>query len=204
MGKESKLRKSHDGSTRTSYSNGSRKLYDPDKCPDGCDEDVWSLSLYFEQLAERHGWAVEPRPILYTVLYGRIQKDNDLATVLDTDHRAVVSFHDMGEGETPYDIHAYDILVTMIGTYYLTYSSNRSPSINDFTRIDTFNNLKSFVIINKRLQYISKHSHQVVAEREPIAEARPLDKAPLTCYDGSLSADQNALDEKLEDFRREN
>lgn len=85
MGKESKLRNPKPDErtgSRFSYSNGDRKLYDRDKRPEGTDEDVWNLALYFENMAEKYGYQSPGRPIIYTELYHRIVTDEDFSGIL--------------------------------------------------------------------------------------------------------------------------
>lgn len=74
MGKPSRLRPQNPpGETRYSYSDGTRKLYDRNKMPDGLDEEIWHLTLLFEQLAENNGQSIIGRPIAYTELSHRIR-----------------------------------------------------------------------------------------------------------------------------------
>lgn len=85
MGKPSRLKARQEEvskyGTRYAQPDGSRKLYDRDKAPDGTDTDVWHLVLLFEQLAEASKVSAEPRPIAYTELFHRIKasgiRDND-------------------------------------------------------------------------------------------------------------------------------
>lgn len=193
MGKVSKLKTS---GTRYEYQNGDRKLYDPNAVPKGCDEDVWSLALYFEQRAEEQGWSVEGRPIIYTVLYGRIEKN--FPELLDKPHEPVVHSSFVGEGGTP-----YTIIETMIDNYYSNYISNKPPSINDFCSVEYFDNLKDYTIINNILKNSLKNSTVVEVSPSPIQIARPapLDKPALTCYDGSTGDETAELQGKLDTWR---
>jgi len=58
------------------YSNpkpGNRQSYDPDTCPSGCDREVWSLALLFEQLANKNGYQLpQGRFLIHDYLLKRI------------------------------------------------------------------------------------------------------------------------------------
>lgn len=78
MGKESKLRKPAEEQEYFSETNGRRQkfnagrtTYDPERCPDGCNTDVWHLALYFRDIAASCGIVVTYGP---TVAYGFLQK----------------------------------------------------------------------------------------------------------------------------------
>jgi hypothetical protein len=139
MGKESKLRNRYEpGENRQQYSNGDRKLYEKNACPPGCDEEVWHLALYFTELAEEHKWSVEGMPIVYTELYHRISKDQDLTAIVNP---VILG----GAGRNTTDTTGTKVVEDMIIYYYSNYYSNRAPSINDFCSYSNFNNIKSIV-----------------------------------------------------------
>jgi hypothetical protein len=125
VGRESKLRGLKDDvptETRWSYSDGTRKLYDRDKMPEGLDPDIWDCALYFEQVAESNRISVEGRPILYTELAHRVRTC----------------------GITGMFVKWIDAIKDMIDLYY-DYPKDRY-SINDFCSIETFNYSLSVVV----------------------------------------------------------
>jgi hypothetical protein len=77
LGKPSSLRTNDKPKeSRQQYSNGDRKFYDKDACPEGADFDTWSLTLLFEQLAEANKTSLPGRIIVYTHLRSRIERSN--------------------------------------------------------------------------------------------------------------------------------
>ena len=157
MGKESRIKsqKTTDGSTRYQYSNGDRKLYDRDAPPQGADELVWHLALYFEQRAEKYGWVVQARPILYTELYHRVSNDADLSVLLS-----------VGSNYAYCGIPVVEVIEAMIDNYYSNYSSNSSPSINDFCNKVTFDYYKDYVTeIIQRNNLITTGTRNAQVER---------------------------------------
>jgi len=141
MGRESKLRNPRPES-RTEYSNGDRKLYDRDKMPDGLDSDIWSLTLLFEQLAEKDGYSVPARPIVYTELYNRVSKDPDLSQLLRSDDAQ----YTRTRVTTVYDGTPYLLVEKMIHLYWdMSNGFDYYHSINNFCSIEVFNYLKDYV-----------------------------------------------------------
>lgn len=186
MGKESKLKSAT--TSRYINGNGTRKLFELNSMPDGCDEDVWSLALYFCEQAESRGWSAQSPVVVYTVLFDRLSKDQSLKVILDKNPpRVVLSSIDGGGGVSPHTIVEY-----MIEAYYSSYSSNRLPSINDFCSIEAFNSYKQLIAIRLQLEYIKTNYTRESVALEPPSEARklPLDNPPATWYPGSAGSEE--------------
>jgi hypothetical protein len=117
MSRASKLRQPDVQEFHSRYQevDGSRKLYDRDKMPDGLDPDVWHLALYFEQVGESNGVSVTGRPILYVELGHRIRSSN-------------IKLANSGWVE---------IVQEMIDHFWNT-STDTAFAINSFCNIDTF------------------------------------------------------------------
>lgn len=120
MGKPSKLRQPQQTENRWLNPDGTRKLYDRDKCPDGLDQDIWDLALYFEQVAESNGKPVIGRPILYTELSHRLRT----------------------YGVEQVYVEWVDAVKNMIDMFFDDYSET---SINNFCSKETFDYIASVV-----------------------------------------------------------
>ena len=204
MGVESKL-KTRETSTRYTYSNGDRKFYDKNACPDGCDSDVWDLTLRFRQGAERHGWTVEDRPIVYTELYDRIFSDKDLTTLLRPGTIGTTGNGGRGGTTTVNNDDSLIILEEMIDYYYHNYSSNRKPSVNDFCSIETFMMLKTIIMNKRKLHVLYSTAVKVVSQVPEAAASRRTDTGNL--YVTVRNRDplpEDVLAAKFDDFRRNN
>jgi hypothetical protein len=116
LGKPSRIRPPEPAQFHSRYqeADGFRKLYDRDKMPDGCDPDVWHLTLYFEQKAEESGVTTAARPIIYVELSNRIRRSN------------IKSHADW-----------FDVLEIMIDHFWDTLDDT-SYAINTFTGIERF------------------------------------------------------------------
>lgn len=150
MGKPSRLREQalledqKARETRYTYADGTRKLYDRDKMPDGLDEDIWDLTLYFEQVAECYGQSVAGRPIVYTELSHRIRESGIRATYVEwiTIVKAMIKEYWDSETDTVY-------------------------AINDFCNIDRFDFYMSWVLDNmKRIKLVATGTRVVQQDRE--------------------------------------
>jgi len=108
--------------TRYEYSNGSRKLYDRRKPPDGCDTTIWHLALFFEDTAESYGESTVGLPILYTELSHRIYTSG----IESTDDWI-------------------DVVEHMIEVFWAT-ESDTEYAINEFCKIDKFDYYKDYVL----------------------------------------------------------
>jgi hypothetical protein len=157
MGKQSKLRPASDASgamgmrnhvngSRYSYGNGDRKLYDRDKKPEGLDDDIWSLTLYFDQVAEENGCSTPGRHIVYTELYHRVSKDPDLSPVLDvSSNSAYCGIAGVG---------ILEVLEQMILLYWTDIAVVNDSYINKFCSTEIFTYLKNTVVEDKKRQLL--------------------------------------------------
>lgn len=198
MGKLSKLKSSN--GNRYEYPNGDRKVYDRTKGPDGVNEDIWQLAGYFKDKADKNRWPLaQGVPIIYSVLYERIQKDKILATALDNLPGRVVASSSGIQGTC--EVLSTHILIDMIDYYYDNYNSDKEPSIDNFCSIEVFSNIRAAIISSYYIKTLKPAHVQEALEPVQIARPNPLDKPPLTCYDGSVSAEEADLQDKLDSWR---
>src|SRR5579862_7490782 len=117
MGKESRLRNPKPQS-RYEYTNGDKKFYDRDAPQSGTDSDVWDLTLYFEQQVEANGFKSPGRPVVYTELYHRISKDENLAQLLRSEDTSLTAPARSTDGIYGTDDKIVAILKSMMDLYF--------------------------------------------------------------------------------------
>lgn len=210
MGKESKLRRgvvsTQDGGTRYEYTNGQKKLYDKDKMPDGLDSDIWSLVLYFEQLAEENGYKTPGRPVVYTELYHRVSKDKDFSGILpeSLDKPVPDSVYSRSRGTCG----IYSILEDMITHYWDTMYTNTGNDskqcINDFCSTTVFNYIKQFIIdSNNRRELLTTGIRKPQVDRE-IRPSRRTEEEKEVAAIKTRKYSEEELTGKMRDFKERN
>lgn len=167
MGKPSRLKQGQSDSksaNRYAYTNGDRKLYDRDKKPDGLDDDVWSLTLYFDQMAEEHGCSTPGRHIVYTELYHRVSKDPELSPVLSVGSNSAYC------GIAGIDI--LEVLEEMILLYWTTIAAVNDSYVNKFCSNEIFTFLKTTVVEDKKRQLLLATGRRVTQNEREIKPSR--------------------------------
>ncbi|SRR5258708_28568155 len=193
MGKPSKL-KQQVADNRYSHGNGDRKLYDRDRKPDGLDEDVWSLALYFEQLGEEHGCSTPGRHIVYTELYHRVSKDPDLSALLDVSSNSAYS------GIAGIDI--LNVLEDMILMYWEDIAAiNGGSYINDFCSIEKFSYIKKYVADTKERQLLLSNGIRTPLVEREIKPSRKTDVEREVAIIKNRKYTEQELADKFRRFR---
>lgn len=197
MGKQSKLRNPQPDGTRHAYTNGDRKLIDKDKGPAGVDEHVWSLALYFEQLAEENGYNTPGRPVLYTELYHRVSKDADLSGLLDVSSNSACC----GIAGTT----ALDILEDMIQLYwdreYINISKDSKYSVSDFCSLTVFDYHKHYVVDTKKRQILLTTGSRVTQQEREIKPSRKTEEERETAIIKQKKYSEEELSGKFRKFK---
>lgn len=154
MPKESKLRKrDQDWEPRGT----GRDLYDPDTMPQGCDPDIWHLSLYFRQRYEEYCEVVENPPGM-PVIYGNIKRVLTNLPPPDIRTRARTG------GIT---VNWVIVVERTIDYFFNYYDYDYNNVLTTFTSITTFEyNLTTTIEILEREKLINTGSRVVQPERE--------------------------------------
>jgi len=132
--------------------NQSRQLYDRDKMPDGLDPEIWHLTLYFEQEAERYQANTIGRPIIYTELSNRINASSVRQNFI----------HWSGIVED---------MITRFWAYELDPGKNQY-AINEFCGADTFSYLMKWVVDERARQLLIDSGDRIVQPDAQIQESR--------------------------------
>lgn len=196
MGKPSKLRQAQQGNgsgTRYAYTNGDRKLYDRDKKPDGLDDDVWSLTLYFDQMAEEHGCSTPGRHIVYTELYHRVSKDPDLSPVLSEGSNSACC------GIAGIDI--LEVIEQMILLYWTTIAAVNDSYINKFCSNEIFSYLKTTVIEGKKRQLLLTTGSRVTQNEREVKPSRRTEEEKEIAIIKHRKYSEEELADKFRRFR---
>lgn len=159
--------------TRYEYSNGSRKLYDRRKPPDGCDVTIWHLALFFEDTAESYGESTTGLPILYTELSHRIYTSG------------IESIPDW-----------IDIAEHMIEMFWAT-ERDTEYAINEFCKVDKFDYYKNSVLSSlKRSQLIETATR---VKQEPSSKKTILSNDSTNIVMKQYTEEE--LEDKLSEYR---
>lgn len=159
--------------TRYEYSNGSRKLYDRRKPPEGCDVTIWHLALFFEDTAESYGESVVGLPILYTEL----------------SHRIYTSGIDL----IPEWI---DIVEHMIEIFWAT-EQDTEYAINEFCKIDKFDYYKDSVLSSLERSKLVDSATRVLQEDEERRDGIKGDSTAIV----TKRYTEEELESKIKDFK---
>jgi len=175
MGVESKLRSRPGRVTATprSYDNGDKRMYVKDACPQGCDEYIWHIALYYRDTSSSFGTEDSRLPILYTEIYERVLTDPLLSAILDrsySDSRAHVR-DTAGIGDTS----LVTVLEDMIDYYFNSYYSYKQPSINDFCSSTVFEECKAKVLQKYQNNFMKTHGIKVT---QVLPHAKPTKRSP--------------------------
>lgn len=147
MGKESKLRAGREYEPAGS----GRALFDRDKMPEGCDHDVWHLTLYFDQKCEESGVGGQPgRPVIYEELKFRLTN----CPPPDIRARARTS------GIT---VHWSRIVELMID-YFFNYYDGNYYAINSFTDVEVFDYYLDYVVDTLEREQLLREGVYVAVE----------------------------------------
>lgn len=159
--------------TRYEYENGSRKLYDRRKPPDGCDSTIWHLALFFEDTAESYGESVTGLPILYTELSHRLYTSG----ICDTEDWI-------------------DVVEHMIEVFWAT-EQDTEYAINEFCKIDKFDYYWDFVLTSLQRTKLVETAKRVLQEDY---ERRDIVKGDSTAI-VTRRYTQQELEDKIKDFK---
>jgi hypothetical protein len=213
MGKESKLRNPKPEESRYNYSNGTRKLYDRDKMPEGLDSDIWSLAVYFDELAEKDGYTTPGRHIIYTELFSRISKDEDLSKilsqVLDTpqedvvDARARVTTGICGIEYTGTTEELCILLLQkMIYNYWnISNDFDYSHSINNFCNTVVFSYLKTYTVDTYKRELLLKTGVRSPQPEREIKPSRRTEEEKEIAAIKTRNYTEEELADKMRDFK---
>lgn len=157
MGKGSNLRSRE----KTWEPNGNgRKLYDKDAVPDGCDANVWHLSLYFAQKCEDNrvtATSTNAIPVIYETLKNRLTK-YDVGAI-----RAHARNCDIG-------VNWVLLVEKMIDSYFDSYDYHDSNNINNFCDYNNFDYYVNYVIDTLARELLLTTGRRVV---QPEGEIKP-------------------------------
>jgi len=194
MGKESRLRNPQKTS-RYNHTNGDRKLYDRDAMPEGLDSDVWHLTLYFEDIAEKYGCLTPGRPIVYTELYNRISKDSELSKLLRSEDAQYTRTHDT-DGIT-------SVLEEMIDYFFHSgiYDYDNYV-INTFTARINFDYIRDYVLETNRFKVLINTGKRVVQPDREIKPSRKTEEEKIEFEILTRDYSEEELKEKLEYWKR--
>lgn len=181
MGKPSKLRNPEAQPSRYEYENGSRKLYDRDKMPEGLDSEIWHLTLYFENVAESNGSTIPGRPIVYTELAHRLY-----TTGIPQVHQDYVP-----------------IIERMIDNYWNTNYDN-PYSINDFCSKETFDYLLQWVLDTIAREELLSTGIRIKQHDNDNKPSKSTDKEQYIRKVTTGKYSEDELEGKLLEFRRNN
>lgn len=207
MGKPSKLRGDTPIiSSKYSYTNGDRQLYDRNKTPEGLDSDIWELVLLFEQYAEQNGFSTPGRPIMYTELYHRVSADSDLCELLTSLHTDYTRVRNNG-GICGIDDHRgnpYNILEDMIHLYWTTNNGyDYNHSINNFCSIEVFNYLKNYIVATIKRELLRTTGDRVVLRERPVKPSRRTEEEKTTFEIINVPRTEQETKEKIEHWKRD-
>jgi hypothetical protein len=159
-----------------------RVLYDRDKMPEGLDPEIWHLTLFFDQEAEKYNCSTIGRPIVYTELSTRINASNIRSNF----------------------IHWSGIVEDMISRFW-AYELDPSRSryaVSDFCGADTFSYLLRFIVDERARQLLIDSGDRI---KQPDTEPQPSkrdEKDSLASEIINKRYTPEELQEKMRNFER--
>lgn len=170
MGKQSTLKKPQ-----------SRQLYDRDKMPEGLDPEIWHLTLFFDQEAEKYNCSIPGRPIVYTELSNRINA---------SDIRAKF-------------IHWSGIVEDMIERFwsYELDPSKSQYSVNEFCGADIFSYLLRWVVDDRARKLLIDSADRVTQPDAEIHQSRRDERDSAASEIINKKYTQEELNDKMREFK---
>lgn len=195
MGKVSKLRQQHEekpAQSRWQDENGFRKMFDLDKMPDGCDPDVWHLTMLYRQQCSEHNVNSEDGPIVYTILADRII--NSGTRTLTPRARACIT-DTTGRPCDWVDIAEKMILFFFSSGYFL----DSGHSIRRFCDTETYQWLQQWVLDTMERELLRRTAAKIPEERKEAKPRRDADIAREIIMNRKYTEDE--LSQKMRDFK---
>lgn len=190
MGKGSSLRVTSSEPEHLNGKGNGRKLVELDEMPEGCDSDIWHLTLYFVQKCEEFGVYASKtngRPVVYEILKNRLTKANPSA----------IRARARSYGIT---VHWVSIVQTAIDTFF----SNGFSSyyvIDEFTDVINFDNYINDAIAILERDKLIEEGTKIPQQDRPVLPSRRTEEQQKLHDIVTKKYTEEEQQDKMRDFR---